>query len=537
MPITWERETRRLSELLSALSFRDVAGGELVLAEAFNRWRDYAVRVRESRRVCYFIGNGASASIASHFSADLAKNGHVHTQVFSDPAQVTAVSNDCGYEQVFATPLNHIANPGDLLIAISSSGRSPNILRAVEAARGLGMSVVTLSSMHDRNPLRAAGDLNAYVPATEYGHAETCHAAVLHYWMDCVAETIVQGAIHAGAARDTEPPLEAVRFDRSRLTVRPISDRLNDLDLSTIRPLAPVAVADATLKEVATRVREARRRGAAVLLMAGAHLVRAGVQRYVIDLMERGYLSGVALNGGGLIHDFELALVGGTTESVARYLADGRFGLWRESGRINDIVADAARRGRGLGAAVGEAIENGGYPHKDTSILAAGFRLGIPVTVHVGIGYDIVHEHANCDGAAYGQTSYADFLTFAALVERIEHGVVMNFGSAVMAPEVFLKALAMARNVAAREQRTIAAFTTLVTDLRDLPAGSSTSLEHKTADYYFRPLKTMLVRAVAGGGASHYVKGDHGVTFPRLWTAVTGETGEVSVTPAVDAVL
>jgi hypothetical protein len=237
--------------------------------------------------------------------------------------------------------------------------------------------------------------------------------------------------------------------------------------------------------------------------------------------MKQGYISGVALNGGGMIHDFELALVGGTTESVSRYLADGRFGLWREPGQINDIVTAAAQSGRGLGQAVGESIEKGNFPYKNISILAAGVRLGIPVTVHVGIGYDIVHEHPNCDGAAYGQTSYADFLTFAGLVERLDGGVVMNFGSAVMAPEVFLKALAMARNVAAQEDRTINSFVTLVTDLRDLPAGAATSLEVKTADYYFRPLKTMLVRAVAGGGESHYVKGDHAVTFPQLWTAVT----------------
>jgi len=258
-----------------------------------------------------------------------------------------------------------------------------------------------------------------------------------------------------------------------------------------------------------------------VLLMAGAHLLRAGVQRYLIDLMERGYLSGIALNGGGMIHDFELALVGSTTESVARYIKDGQFGLWRETGRINDIVTAGAQRGQGLGAAVGEEILRGNYPHRDVSILAAGVRLGIPVTVHAGIGYDIVHEHPNCDGAAYGKTSYADFLTFAALVERLEGGVVMNFGSAVMAPEVFLKALAMARNVAASEGRSIAAFTTLVTDLRALPAGSATSLAHKTHDYFFRPLKTMLVRTVADGGESYYVQGDHAETFPGLWTEVT----------------
>jgi phosphoheptose isomerase len=532
---TWEGETRRLSDLLARLSFRDAAGAEIPISDAFRQWNDHAVRIRKSRRVCYLIGNGACATLASHFSADLAKNGRIHTQVFSDPALLTATSNDCGYEEVFAEPLSHMAVPGDLLVAISSSGRSPNILRAAEAARRLGMTVVTLSAMDEDNPLRGAGDLNAYVPAAAYGHSETCHAAVLHYWMDRVAETIphhprtLTGSDPKGDLIGVRPRegraaiSQPVRFDRSRLTVRPLSEREHDLDLSAIAPLAPVAGSDAALTAVAGRMRVARRHGSAVLLMAGAHLVRAGVQRYLIDLMERGYLSGVALNGGGMIHDFELALAGATTESVARYVADGRFGLWRESGRINDIVTAAARTGQGLGAAIGEAILAGDYPHKDISILAAGVRLGIPVTVHIGIGYDIVHEHPNCDGAAYGQTSYADFLTFASLVERLEGGVVMNFGSAVMAPEVFLKALAMARNVATQEGRRIDAFTTLVTDLRDLPEGAATSLAHKTPDYYFRPLKTMLVRAVATGGESYYVKGHHAQTFPALWTEVGRE--------------
>jgi phosphoheptose isomerase len=520
---TWERETRRLSELLSALSFRDAGGVEIAVGEAFCRWRDYAVCVRECRRVCYFVGNGASASLASHFSADLAKNGHVHTQVFSDPALITAVSNDCGYEQVFAEPLNHVANPGDLLVAISSSGRSPNILRAVHAARALGMAVVTLSSMDEDNPLRAAGDLNAYVPAAVFGHSETCHAAVLHYWMDCVAETVADGARADTtiAAMSGGAPSDPIRFDRSRLRLRPLADREHDIDVSVVQPLTPVFLAEPALGAVAARIREAKRRGAAVLLMAGAHLLRSGVQRYVIDLMQRGEISGVALNGGGMIHDFELAMVGATTESVSRYIADGQFGLWHETGRINDIVADAAARGAGLGQAVGQAIERQNYPHKQLSVLAAGVRLGVPVTVHVGIGYDILHEHPNCDGGAYGQASYADFLVFASLVERLEGGVVMNFGSAVMAPEVFLKALAMARNVATQEARRIERFTTLVTDLRDLPGNAATSLEQKTVDYYYRPLKTMLVRTVAGGGESFYVKGHHAETFPGLWTAVT----------------
>ena len=519
---TWEWESRQLGQVLARLSFRDATGRELPVAEGFSRWCGYAVGARERRQVCYFVGNGASASLASHFSSDLAKSAGVHTQVFSDPALLTAVANDCGYDDVFVEPLVRMGNPGDLLVAISSSGQSHNVLRAAEKARDMGLTVVTLSSMGDTNPLRALGDLNAYVPGVLYGHSETCHAAVLHYWMDLVADTVAgpaaphSAALEAGASAPEQP----LRFDRARLAVRPLSEREHDLTREAILPLASVTPSGEALHAVAARIVEARRDGAAVLLMAGAHLLRAGVQRYLIDLMERGYVSGVALNGGGLIHDYELALVGATTESVARYIRDGQFGLWRETGAINDIVSAAAAGRKGLGAAVGEVIATGAYPHRDISILAAGFRLGLPVTVHVGIGYDIVHEHPNCDGAAYGQTSYADFLTFASLVEQIEGGVVMNFGSAVMAPEVFLKALAMARNVAARENRTLARFTSLVTDLRDLPTGASTTPENTTPEYYYRPLKTMLVRAVGDGGASFYVKGHHRETFPALWTEI-----------------
>jgi len=163
------------------------------------------------------------------------------------------------------------------------------------------------------------------------------------------------------------------------------------------------------LGSVASKIIAAKKRGAAVVLMMGAHVLRSGVQRYLIDLMERGYISCIAMNGAGAVHDYEFALIGATTESVACYIRDGRFGLWQETGRINDIVSEAAKNDMGLGEAVGSVIEEERFPHRDISIFAAGYRPGIPVTVHVGIGYDILHEFPNCDGAAYGATSYTDF--------------------------------------------------------------------------------------------------------------------------------
>ena len=174
----------------------------------------------------------------------------------------------------------------------------------------------------------------------------------------------------------------------------------------------------------------------------------------------------------------------------------------------------------GIGEAVGKDILEGDYPFKDISLLAQACKNNIPVTVHVGIGYDIIHEHPNFDGAATGAASYRDFLTLAGIVRNLENGVVMNFGSAVMAPEVFLKALSMARNIARQQQRTIRNFTTLVCDLHPLPEDYNMEAPKESAAYYFRPWKTMLVRTVADGGESYYVRGRHAETIPDLWTAV-----------------
>jgi hypothetical protein len=214
-------------------------------------------------------------------------------------------------------------------------------------------------------------------------------------------------------------------------------------------------------------------------------------------LMERGFIDHIAMNGAGSIHDFELARIGATTESVARYIRTGEFGLWRETSELNDWASEAERLALGLGENIGRRILASDYPHRDLSILAAAYRLSVPATVHTGIGYDIVYEHPNCDGAAYGASSYRDFLMFTHTLERLEGGAVLSFGSAIMAPEVYLKALAMVRNVASQK---------------------GDAVQHFKSDpgYYFRPHKTMLVRTVADGGESFYFQGEHRATVPAL---------------------
>lgn len=184
----WQTHVERLKNTLDTVIFTADRGRRLGPEKAFASWKAMTTRVRRNSRTVFMIGNGASASMASHFAADLAKNARVHTEVFSDLSLITAISNDMGYEHVFAEPLRRRGRRGDMLVAISSSGKSPNVLSAVRVARQLRMSVVTLSAFEPANPLRSKGGLNIYVEAETYGLAETSHAAILHYWMDMVAK-------------------------------------------------------------------------------------------------------------------------------------------------------------------------------------------------------------------------------------------------------------------------------------------------------------------------------------------------------------
>jgi hypothetical protein len=314
-------------------------------------------------------------------------------------------------------------------------------------------------------------------------------------------------------------------FDRSQLKLLPLADRAHDVTLSDLLPLDAVPpFTDANLDQVASRVVQARRSDRPVILMMGAHVIKRGLSRFVVDLMERGLVTHVGLNGAGVIHDFELALIGATSESVARYIKAGQFGLWQETGRINDAILQGAADHLGLGEAVGRMIENEAFPDRAVSILAAGFRLQIPVTVHLGIGYDIIHEHPNCDGAALGAASYRDFLILAHTVSYLEGGVLLNFGTAVMGPEVYLKALTMARNVASQHGQSITRFTTALFDLQDLGPDVHHEAPKTDPQYYFRPVKTILVRTVQDGGESFYVRGDHIATLPNLYRQVTSLT-------------
>jgi len=306
-------------------------------------------------------------------------------------------------------------------------------------------------------------------------------------------------------------PSRYQQFDRLRLTIKPLAERVHDLKLKHWLKAseAPLPFSHPDLPKLADRIQAARQRGAAVILMMGAHVLRAGVNAHIIDLMERGLVTHLAMNGAFPIHDYELARIGATTESVARYIRTGEFGLWKETGEINDIInaSDA-----GYGESIGRHIEESAYPHKHLSVLAAAHRLGVPATVHIAIGFDIIHEHPNFDPARSATASYQDFLIFTKTMETLEGGVLLSFGSAVMAPEIYLKALSMVRNTGRQLRR----FTTAVFDLIKIEGDWHTEAQKSNPQYYYRPWKTILVRTVADGGESFYISGDHRATLPAL---------------------
>jgi hypothetical protein len=316
------------------------------------------------------------------------------------------------------------------------------------------------------------------------------------------------------------------QFDRSKLRIQPLSQREHLVSLSDLLRVGeqPVPFEHPDLPAVADAIVAARKRHAAVVLLMGAHVIKQGLSRYVIDLLRRGLISVVAANGACPIHDYELARAGATSESVARYIRQGQFGLWSEPAEINDIIAAGNKEGLGFGESLGRWVARSEAPHKDVSIFAAAYDCSVPATVHIGVGYDIIHEHPNFDAAAAGEASYRDFLILAKVIEGLEGGVVLCYGTAVMGPEVYLKALSMARNVAAQAGREIRHFTSAVFDLVNLAGDLHAEAPTDSPEYYYRPFKTLLVRTVRDGGQSFYIRGDHRATMPALHRLIVERT-------------
>ncbi len=263
----------------------------------------------------------------------------------------------------------------------------------------------------------------------------------------------------------------------------------------------PSILAGADLKAIAAAMRTARDAGHGLVWGIGAHVLKTGLSPILIDLMERGYICALAMNGAGVIHDFELALSGATSEDVDEALGPGRFGMAEETGRdLNAAINTGVGRGLGLGQAVVAHLHHAQPRFANISVLAAAGRLEIPVTVHVAIGTDIIHMHKDASGAALGEGSLRDFRYFVSNVAKLEHGVYLNCGSAVVLPEVFLKAVAVARNTG----RSLAGLTTVNIDFVR----------------QYRPLTNVVTRPVAGIGKGYSLVGHHEILIPLLAAAL-----------------
>lgn len=266
----------------------------------------------------------------------------------------------------------------------------------------------------------------------------------------------------------------------------------------------PGILAAGDLKEVAKAVAEARQKDAPFVLAMGAHVIKVGLSPLIIHMMETGIITGLVLNGACLVHDFEIAATGNTSEDVAAALDDGSFGMTRETAEfLNNAAKRCLEEDIGLGRAVGEELLKADLPFKELSIPAAAARLEVPVTVHVAVGTDIIHMHPSADGAAIGKGSHRDFLLLARLVSGLSQGVYLNLGSAVILPEVFLKALSLARNLG----HDVRSFTTVNMDF----------IQH------YRPGVNVVDRPVRPGGKGYKLTGHHEIMFPLLAALIEEE--------------
>jgi deoxyhypusine synthase len=263
----------------------------------------------------------------------------------------------------------------------------------------------------------------------------------------------------------------------------------------------PNILAASDFQKVVTTIVQAVRSRNKVMLAMGAHGIKVGLNPIIIDLMERGVISSLSLNGAGIIHDAELAMVGRTSEDVATQISGGKFGMAEETGRlVNEAIIKGAEKGEGLGQAVGAMLAGQEFPFNRFSLLARANELDIPVTVHVAIGTDIIHFHPKADGSAIGQTSHLDFRIFSELVSGLEQGVFINLGSAVIMPEVFLKAITLVRNLG----HDVKCFTTVNMDfIRG-----------------YRPMTNVVHRPTLEGGKGYSLVGHHEIMFPLLAAAV-----------------
>lgn len=318
------------------------------------------------------------------------------------------------------------------------------------------------------------------------------------------------------SSRAPLPPIDLSRLKTYPLQRRHSKVRVSDFSTAWRRggsfkrflDTLPDILAVQSFRAVVQAIARAHRRGRPVIVGMGAHPTKVGLNPILVDLIERGIVTAVAMNGAVIIHDFELAFTGHTSEEVEAEIDSGRFGMAEETGRmLNEAIVQGVKEGLGIGEAIGRYINlhKRMFPNRRTSLLAIGERLGIPVTVHVALGTDIIHMHPSADGAAIGAGSLLDFRKLAAVVSRMDGGVYINLGSAVIMPEVFLKTVTLGRNLGHK----VADITTVNMDF--LP--------------HYRPTTNVVKRPTQKGGHGYTLIGHHEIMVPLLAAAVIEELG------------
>ena len=267
----------------------------------------------------------------------------------------------------------------------------------------------------------------------------------------------------------------------------------------------PNILAARELRELAALIRKAKQNGRAIIVGLGGHVIKTGLSPVLIDLMKRGYATAFVMNGSAMIHDFEIALVGATSEDVEAGLGTGAFGMAEETGRIiNEAIIRGARDGIGMGESIGRHLHSIQPAHADKSLLSTAYEAGVPVTVHVAIGTDIVHIHKSADGASIGQTTHQDFRLLCSIVRELDAGgAYLNLGSAVVLPEVFLKTVTVIRNLGFK--------------LADFSTANFDFIQH------YRPLTNVVRRPVEGSGRGFSFTGHHELMIPLLAAAILAE--------------
>ena len=314
----------------------------------------------------------------------------------------------------------------------------------------------------------------------------------------------------------------SMQLDYSGVTTYSAQERINLVRIDNLKRPGVYEVpawGNEDFDELVSRIRAARKEGHEVIFSMGAHVIKCGLSPYLIQLMKDGWITHIAGNGACSIHDFELAYLGGTSEHVPTAIEDGSFGMWEQTGGwMNEAIQLGAQENLGYGEALGKYIDEHPerFPYRDDCVLYQAYRLDIPVTYHIALGTDIIHQHPSVSFEAIGKTSGIDFKKFCYSVSQMDKGVYMNFGSGVIGPEVFLKALSIVRNLGYPTFE----ITTANFDLIDLGDYRS-SIGYENPQYYYRPRKNIVNRPVSRGGKGWHFCGDHQETIPNLYEKLT----------------